>query len=94
MMFDDLPEECTPELLDQLETVLDKLDLMRLCDRMLPLEGEQEQLFRADLEEFLGEACPISAKLLASVDFDLSRLDLAPLRQKIEAVRAHLAATQ
>lgn len=64
------------------EEVLEKLTLTALMNKMMPLDEPYESQFREQLKEFFSgdEGCPLTNRILASVDDDLGRLDLEKLK--------------
>ena len=71
-------EELENHHLQIFEEVLEKLALPALMNKMMPLDEPYESQFREQLKEFFSgdEGCPLTNRILASVDYDLGRLDL------------------
>ena len=75
-------EELESHHLQIFEEVLEKLTLTALMNKMMPLDEPYESQFREQLKEFFSgdEGCPLTNRILASVDYDLGRLDMEKLK--------------
>lgn len=85
--WDPLNDPRTPEMLDVLEAVIDKIEIFRLIDKMMPLEGEQEEEFLKDVRELVEEKDPIGARILANCGYDPQKVDTRAWKEKIAIAR-------
>lgn len=85
--WDPVRDPRTPEMLDVLEAAIDKIEIFRLMDKMLPLEGGQQDEFLKDVRELVETEFPLWAKILEPCGYDPQKVDTRAWKEKIAIAR-------